>query len=77
MLMDASMCLYINTPVEAMTRLDDERRNAESEPDTADWFDLARRYDDQGRPAQAANCRRRGEYYSRVSVETVVMDETR
>jgi hypothetical protein len=73
MLMDSSMCLYINTPVEAMTRLDDDRYAAEAEPDTADWFDLARRYEAQGRPAQAGSCRRRGEYYSRVSVETVVM----
>lgn len=61
----ASMKLYLETPADVMGRLDDERRAAEQDccDDAAIWFDLARRYDAQGRPAQAGSCRRRGEHY--------------
>lgn len=69
MLMDASMCLYINTSVEAMTRLDDERRLAEeSSRDPQVWERLAQCYDAQGRPSQAGSCRRRAAHYRNAQV---------
>lgn len=62
----ASMKLYLETPVEGMAALDVERRAAEMDccDDASVWFDLACRYEAQGRPAQAASCRRRGEHYA-------------
>jgi hypothetical protein len=68
-----SMLIYLNTPMDAMRRLDDERFRAEQFcTDGRVWAELARRYYAQGRPCQAASCERRANYYANVAVETVV-----
>ncbi len=69
------MELYLQTPGEAMIALDDERRRAEQDcTDGQFWLGLAFRYEQQGRPAQAASCRRRGEHYEIHSAPVVAVE---
>ena len=65
---------YLGTSEADMLALDDVRRAAEADPCSADWADLARRYEAQGRPAMAAKCHGRAAHYAvAVSVETGVL----
>jgi hypothetical protein len=57
---------YLATSEANMLALDAERREAESAPEDADWNGLARRYEEQGRPAMAAKCRGRAQHYAQV-----------
>lgn len=69
--MDWSMTVYLGTPVEAMRALDAERWHAEQfSADARVWDMLAVRYDAQGRPEQAASCRRRAAHYAQCAVVT-------
>jgi len=63
--MDWSMTVYLATPMDAMRALDAERSHAEQfSTEARVWDTLAARYEAQGRPAQAASCRRRAAHYA-------------
>jgi hypothetical protein len=64
--------LYSHTCEKDMLDLDAERREAEADPERADWASLARKYEAQGRPAMAAKCMERGRYYG-VSVTSAAV----
>ncbi|PKN92995.1 MAG: hypothetical protein CVU44_11225 [Chloroflexi bacterium HGW-Chloroflexi-6] len=76
--MDAGMGVlqYAHTCEADMLALDADRRQAELEcTDGREWADLAQRYEQQGRPAQASRCMDRARHYGYsfsfvVSVET-------
>ena len=59
---------YARTDEVDMLGLDAIRRQAEADPEQADWLDLAGRYEAQGRPAMAEKCRGRARYYQQVAV---------
>ena len=67
-----SMEVYLQTSTESMLSLDAQRHQAEMDCASGDvWFELARQYERQGRPAVAASCRRRAEHYAQIQALVV------
>lgn len=57
---------YLTTPDSDIAALDAERIAAQSTSCSQVWKDLAQRYRDQGRLAQAESCSKRANYYQQL-----------